>query len=453
MREIKLAIDLGASDVKCVYSVSDTKIESKNVKKSYFLFESYCEEISSLRIEQYYDLKGSIGVRRIEDNLYIQIDKQYIVLGSLASELTSDVQELRKPKYEVAAYKVLAAIGIVLTKHCLNAKSVSLNLGVFLPWNEYGDKSLFADRLKKLASNFSFGKELKLSFKIGEIIVRVEGSGVIEAYTSKYKLKDSGLSKIGVLMIGHRNISGLYFEKEKFIKGDSPLLGFGVLCDRACEISSKSNTDEICSVIIKILSNPKNFYSFSKYGEKTEKVIKKKQNPAYSYMRDIIEYEEIIKTPIWKLEKNYPKWEEMPEIINIININDEEFKKAEIKKISDSIRQATEEYQDKFIKWCSKFFPKDLECLLICGGGQKFFEPFLSQQFNQKELVCKSVAPSPNEANKIYFETDKNSKILIINKRSKEYNIYKDMIEEFKFNNNDDLTDRLLDVYYLYNRL
>jgi hypothetical protein len=85
MAEIKLAVDVGGSLTKSVYSYKLNQGDSYGARQ-YLLFEPHVESVSSSRFNDYYQLKGSLGAPKIENNAWLIMGERYVVVGSLAKE-------------------------------------------------------------------------------------------------------------------------------------------------------------------------------------------------------------------------------------------------------------------------------------------------------------------------------------------------------------------------------
>lgn len=434
MAEIKLAVDVGGSLTKSVYSYKLDQGSSYGARQ-YLLFEPHVESVSAFRFNDYYQLKGSLGAPKLENNAWLIMGERYVVVGSLAKEFDPE-DRLRDFKYELAIYKVLAAVGIIVKKHGLKPKSLQVKLAVLLPWNEYNDRSLFAQRLRQLGESYCFQKDLQLSVKFNLIEVRPEGFGLFQAFyrTVRTTKQENFITegRQGILMLGHRNVTGLYFEQGRLVVGDSPLLGFSDLCDRVVELSSRSNREQVALAISQSISEPKNFYSFVSYKDET---FPKR----------------------WQLKKTYPTWEQMPSIKALSPAKEPELHSSEVQRIANAIRQATDEYWMKLAKWLGKVFPQDLDGVVVSGGTQLFLEPKLENYFNCVEVfqnyVCPDVKSLNNSQWKIDFERVTSGKMTAIYNRRNLHYRYDELAEAFKLSKSSHLMERLLDVYELHWKL
>jgi hypothetical protein len=272
--------------------------------------------------------------------------------------------------------------------------------------------------------------------KFYQIEVRPEGFGLFQAFyrTVRTTKQENFITegRQGILMLGHRNVTGLYFEQGRLVTGDSPLLGFSDLCDRVVELSSRSNREQVALAISQSISEPKNFYSFVSYKDET---FPKR----------------------WQLKKTYPTWEQMPLIKALSPAKEPELHSSEVQRIANAIRQATDEYWMKLAKWLGKVFPQDLDGVVVSGGTQLFLEPKLENYFNCVEVfqnyVCPDVKSLNNSQWKIDFERVTSGKMTAIYNRRNLHYRYDELAEAFKLSKSSHLMERLLDVYELHWKL
>jgi hypothetical protein len=381
-------------------------------------------------------LKGSLISVKHEDYAWLNFQDTYIVVGSLAREFDAE-DRLRDFKYESAIYKVLAAIGTIADKHWRKPKSFRVTLGILLPWNEYNDRSLFAERLRELGKSYRFRSSLTLSLKFNKIEVRPEGYGL---FSTLYRTVNRvGTNKplysghFGILMLGHRNVSGLYFERGRLVKGDSPLLGFSNLCDRVVELSSRSDRERVALALNSAVSNSPSFYSFTPFDQE------------YS-------------SGSWQLLKSYPCWEETEEIEKLCFSRENKLRSAEAQRLGKAIRSALDEYSEKLTGWLRRIFPETLDGLIISGGARLFLEPCLEQYFNYVEIFENNSGPPAIEdvdryRGRIEIEGLNGGKVNKVYNRRSLRMCHEDLAFALKLPKDSPLTDRLLDVYELSKKL
>ena len=145
--------------------------------------------------------------------------------GDAAKNLKAELQ-LGKSKFELAIPKILATTGAI--SEGLNLPNgTTINLGVLLPYREYGDKDIFEHFLRSYLQNFKFCGNHK-SFNLNHFVCLPEISGVM--LQAKVGKKTSNSNQIG-LMLGFRDVSAVYVSKGSLSGGTSKDLGFHELCE------------------------------------------------------------------------------------------------------------------------------------------------------------------------------------------------------------------------------
>lgn len=280
---------------------------------------------------------------------YLKVNEQTFVVGHFASKFDPE-DRLQEIKYENAIYKILAAVGVVAEQNKFTKKKISLHLAILLPWNEYTDRKRMHDKLQKSLQEFSFrGKSY--SVKLDKFICRPEGGGLVAIHTKKKGSQWQQEKKLGVLMCGHRNITGLNFEYGE-LTGDSPLIGFAFFLDNVIDRTSGLNRERIASAIFQALESNE-----------------KEQDREY-------------KNEKHAKQNFYPCWSEQEAIENLANAKDDELRTKEVEEAHEAINTACEEYWQTVSKWLDKTFPEDLDSVIISGGASRFLEPDLERYFN-----------------------------------------------------------------------
>ena len=145
--------------------------------------------------------------------------------GDAAKNLKAELQ-LGKSKFELAIPKILATTGAVSEEFNL-PNGTTINLGVLLPYREYGDKDIFERFLRSYLQDFKFCGNHK-SFNLNHFVCLPEISGVM--LQAKVGKKTSNSNQIG-LMLGFRDVSAVYVSKGSLSGGTSKDLGFHELCE------------------------------------------------------------------------------------------------------------------------------------------------------------------------------------------------------------------------------
>lgn len=351
-----MCIDTGNSGTKIVYSFPETgKINS-------ILMSSALTEVSLERIENKLRRSNWIGQPNPEQQAWIGIGNETIAVGGFAEEF-NPIDYRTKPKYENALYKILAAIGVIIqTNRTPKRKQLKIQLGLLLPWDEYRTQELLVEELKRLSSEFEFRGQ-KIRVKIQNCICYPEGGGIA---SSRIKQEQAGWFKkqrLGILMLGDRNCTALYFERGKLKDGASPLIGFSFLLDQ----------------IIK--GTP---YLLSQ--EKSQK------NLSNAIFRGI----DLAKKWTTKSDKSgRPLWQEISSIKDLATAKNENLRKAEVEDINNAITTYSEEWEHKLSKLIQEVFPDSLTELNVGGGALLFYEPFIKEYFNYDFAPLANNNPAP----------------------------------------------------------
>jgi len=410
MAVLYLSVDCGGSQTKIIYQLSGSE------SPGYLLMSPLVEEIKPEKIVSYLDRKSSLGSPAPEREAYLKWQERVFVVGDLAREFYPE-DRTSEQKYENALYKVAAAIGVIVErlKLRLGKKKLEVHLGVLIPWNEYTDRSIFEERLRKILAGFEF-RGVSLFCSIGSILVRPEGGGVAATYIRQNGTDWLHDKKVAVLMFGHRNVTALYFDRGK-LSGDSPLLGFTNFLSAVIERKSVDR---------ELLSNA------------VMDTIAQAYNDTH---------------PQTENHNRYPDWGEYAPIKGLAKAKDVELNERECKLIVDAVTVATKEYWEKIEKWLGKTIPSDVNIVIISGGAGKFLQPNLERYFN----ICHAV-----ERENGYYPLKRIGKYIAIdnNKPMPQLlwggGIVKLVREKFKIELQDDdhnLAIRLADCYGLFDYL
>jgi hypothetical protein len=363
MAVLYLSVDCGGSQTKIIYQLSGEE------SPGYLLMSPLVEEIKPEKIASYLDRKSSLGSPAPEREAYLKWQERVFVVGDLAKEFDPE-DRTNEQKYENALYKVAAAIGVIVSKLKLKLgkKKLEVHLGVLIPWDEYNDRSIFEERLRKILAGFEW-RGVSLFCSIGSILVRPEGGGVAATYIRQNGTDWLHDKKIAVLMFGHRNVTALYFDRGK-LSGDSPLLGFTNFLDAVME--RKSVDRELLSIAV----------------------------------MDTIAQAHNITHPQTESYNHYPDWGKYPPIKGLAKAKDVELKDRECKLIVDAVTAATQEYWEKVEKWLRKTIPSAVDIVVISGGASEFLEPDLEQYFNAAHAGRKKDNYSPWRRNGAYMAID-----------------------------------------------
>ncbi len=361
--KLALSVDCGGSLTRMLYRLVTP---SKEVVLDSGYFSPLIEEITQEKLDDYFELKGWAGITTPDKEAYINVGEKVYVLGDFAKEFDPEDRIFEK-KYEYALYKVLAAIGIVFQKNQLKQKkAVSVYVSVLLPWDEYNDRRRFKENLVRLLSNFQFrGQTIKVKATTDTIVVRPEGGGIAAGYILKKGADFFKDKNIGVAMFGHRNLTALYFEDGRLIRGSSPKLGFTWLLDRIIETTSGLSREQLLFAISKVVRQLEG-------SERTDKLYEISEENYYSNGQ---------KT--YYAKSVFPQWKDYKEIQSLATARAPEIRDMEITDLCNSIDRASSEYREKVRKWWKKVFPSETtDYLLYSGGSIDFFREDLEDYCN-----------------------------------------------------------------------
>ena len=226
-KSIVLAIDFGSSLTKAIYQVSNRKrkkllIMSPSVSK--VSVSELERQESAVRLDKPPEHSSWVRTR-------FQSEEEAIAVGFLAEQFgrSSSIKQL---KYENAVYKVLAAIGVIMSREHLLDQPVHVYLMTLLPYGEYGNHQYLGSLVSQALNRFIYqGREVRAI---------VNFSMSVPEATGLFELKCSGAFEYGkgmALMFGHRNMSGVVFERGQLVRSESYStdLGFRHLVDAISE--------------------------------------------------------------------------------------------------------------------------------------------------------------------------------------------------------------------------
>lgn len=417
MSKVYLSIDPGASQTKIIY-----KIDQQS-NPQYFLMSPEVQLISKEVLKIHLQSKNMFTLINEVPFDWIEINNQIYVLGEAAQEFRL-VTQIKELKYENAIYKTLGIIGKIVEDNLLTKKVVDIYLSVLLPANEYSDRDRFSKKLSQLVENYLFNNK-RIKAKLKYILCRPEGTGI-----AALTIADKGLdwfknNNVGILMMGHRNISGLVLTNGSLKKYDSPIIGFSNLFDGVKKIKSGLDEQIIHNAICSTLRIAKNeIYQY--------KII---NNKSVGYTR-------------------HPDWREYFPIQNLATAKDKDLYDDEVNSISHAINIGAYQYWEKVSSWLNQIFDQKLNSVIIAGGASIFFEPELEKYFN-----CEPIHGYKFTNNKEYYYktgtykelSEKQDFVRIIWSEDIKCEIEKQLI----FDQNDEYSTkcRLLDVYGLFNQL
>ena len=348
MTNIYLSVDTGYSDTKVCY-----RLEGEDLPR-YFLMSSKIASVTQAQLKNYQERKGWLSCSSPERQAWLEMEQQTIVVGSLAEEFAPiDCRE--EPKYGTSLYKVLTAIGVIIQKHLLSTrKKIKIYLGILIPGNEYSDAPRLQKVLKATSENYKFrGQTIKVKIE-EKIACRPEGGGLAMA---RFKLNGEewfARQRLGVLMFGSRNLTGLYFECGDLKVVESPLMGFSYLVGDIVEQTSGLTPEKLTEAIFLGLRK--------KNADRNE-------------------------------GQNRPVWSELEAIKNLATARSPSLRSEEVVYIASVIEAVAQDWEGKIERWLKKTFPSNLTEISISGGSLPFFTPMLEQHFNCSSIYSETQKP------------------------------------------------------------
>ena len=350
MTDLFLCVDPGASQTKIIY-----QLKGEN-SPHYLLMSPDVEPIDQSALDFYFASTGWLGHPTPVQQAWLHVNDGVYVVGEFADKFDPS-DRLKELKYENALYKVLAAIGVIRERHGLSSKKkLVLQLALLLPANEYNDRERFKERLKLFLARFSF-RDTVLKVKLERFLCRPEGGGLASIAVIRNGADWLQQRKLGVLMLGHRNVSALYFEYGSMKTLDSPLIGFSSFLDSVVAMTSGLDRNSLADAL---------FAAIDAAGSSVNN---------YRY-RDSYRYEGRINYT------KHPNWGDYYSVKNLATAKDPTLRQQEIEAIVSAIESATEQYWSKLNKWLGKIFPEDLEIVVVSGGASRFLEPEIEEYFN-----------------------------------------------------------------------
>lgn len=165
------------------------------------------------------------------DKIVVGYGSKFYALGAYAAEhgATPILKDL-KTLHTVP--RTLAAVWVAAQELQL-AQTFDLYLSCVLPPGEYGERESFRVELIKALRNFQTPSG-KYQVNLKTFKCRPEGAGVFNYYQHRRSKDKDGLSgiKVGVLMLGHRNVSFFWSRDDRMSGFASSDLGFSLLVNQ-----------------------------------------------------------------------------------------------------------------------------------------------------------------------------------------------------------------------------
>ena len=242
MEYLYVVIDYGSSLIKVEYG------KELNHCPDYFSMQPEVIKVSPIAIEGYQEL----FTKSPTNYAYVGTEGTYYAVGRLAQEDFRSTANLSEPKLSCAVERTLAVIAVAAQKSEVG-KKFKLFLSCLLPPGEYNDGQLLGEKLKQALRSFDtpIGK---LQVNMAHYECFAEGAGLSMCY-DKYR-GGLGERKLGVVMMGHRNLSCFMVESGIQHKFRSSGLGFSTVALEVQARTSGYEERDITAAIAPYLLSP-----------------------------------------------------------------------------------------------------------------------------------------------------------------------------------------------------
>ena len=322
--KLMISSDQGSSASKTLYQVNDGRT-------GVVVMEPQILTLPQSSIDIYKASRGALNNALPENDAWLSFKKtadDCIVLGHLAKQFHG-TPKLTQLKFEQGAAKLMAIIGAIIQKEGLD-REIEVAVSTLLPFGEYTNREQLKEKFKREAKNYYFRNQ-KLNVYTDEFKCLPEGAGFIAGYARKHGENWFAQRKIVVLMCGHRNTSLLVFDKGSLThESQTTSLGFIRLVESVMQRSSLDNAELLTQAI---------------YG---------------------------MGSSITSDDPNLR--------ILLKSFHPENFER-ESKALVDVIENAREEYWALLTNWLEAAVPRQLDEMVIAGGGAYYLKNRLDQLF------------------------------------------------------------------------
>lgn len=323
---VVMTLDPGSSLTKIIYQVIFGSAASE---LKILAMEPELMKVSHRRIEDY-EAERWTSTDPVEE-AWVESQGEFYAVGFLAKQFCGNAgwHEL---KYERAAIKLLAAIGVIAYREGL-PDNFDLALTGLLPYKEYKDAHKFESEVAEALPNFSFRNRC-FSVNLWMFDCKPEGAGL--ALTRGKKLGIAIREKVVlVIMLGFRDVSFLRFERGKIADGGTTEQHYGLIL--LAQLLKARTSDQSIENLVKAvhLATTK-----CKTAKERQKV-----------------FSELVRS---RREKNRAK---------------------EVAEIMDAYSASLSEYWAILSNWLDSIVPPRLDEVVIGGGSSECFKSELKSYF------------------------------------------------------------------------
>jgi len=241
--KLMISSDQGSSASKTLYQVN-------NGRTGVVVMEPQILTLPQSSIASYKDSRGALNNALPENDAWLSFKKtadDCMVLGHLAKQFHG-TSKLTQLKFEQGAAKLMAIIGAIIQKEGLDPE-IEVAVATLLPFGEYVNRDQLKEQFQKEAKNYYFRNQ-KINVYTDEFKCLPEGAGFIASYARKHGEDWFAQRKIVVLMCGHRNTSLLVFDKGSLThESQTTGLGFIKLVESVMQRSSLDDAELLTPAI------------------------------------------------------------------------------------------------------------------------------------------------------------------------------------------------------------
>ena len=330
--KIFLSLDPGSSLTKVIYQLD--KGSGLESKQYLLLMEPHVVSVPLSRVKAHQKANAVSGP--LLDRLWVQCNRQdeyqVAAVGFLAQQLTlGSGGRYHELKYEVALYKFLAVIGLIVETHQL-AQPVHLNVSCVLPYGEYGNCEQLGSLLSQSVRYFQL-LDTPIEAIVDSWNCSPESFGLLHLAQEKKVQREQTVA----LMFGHRNTSCVVFRRGMLVPqaSQSTDLGFRQLVESVSQRASIQDQHLLMQILYKL--------------ERLGKAI----NP------------------------------DEPLVQRLCQSRDVRNRATEARLISSAMVDCIEEYWCLVRGWLSSQTPLNMDQVVIAGGAAHYLQPRLQEYFSK----------------------------------------------------------------------
>ena len=250
MMEVYLAVDLGSSLIKVLYGNDSNKLPN------YVAIEPEVVEVPVSTLEAYRRTNFSGDPTH---SCFVEVVDRYYAVGKLARKAFHSTTNLARLKSEYAVQRILAALWVAVSK-LEGGKKIKLFLTCLLPPGELKDKQLLKDRLTAALESFD-SPNGRLQCRLKYFNCYPEGGGLSLFYQQRHPACKS--RTLGVVMLGHRNVSAYIVEDGTSGGFRSSDLGFSIIVRGVQKNTSGYSEGDVTRAVARYLLSGSESYDSS----------------------------------------------------------------------------------------------------------------------------------------------------------------------------------------------